>query len=89
MLPSELGTVPPVADMKQETIILMLHKRIEILKEKLEDAENTRTQALTAGTFCMCIHYVYTYVCTSGVKYFIRHETTLFMNVYVHYISQL
>ncbi len=45
----ELGTVPPQADLKQEAIILMQTKRIDILKQKLDQMEQEKSFALAAG----------------------------------------
>lgn len=39
-LSSELGTALPQADTQQEAIILMLKKRVDMLLQKLEEAEN-------------------------------------------------
>ena len=47
----ELGTVPPKADLKQEAIVLMHSKRIEVLKQKLDSMEQESAHSLTAGTY--------------------------------------
>lgn len=48
---SELGTVPLEGDVKQEAIILMQSKRIDVLKKKLEDVEKEKAISLTTGVF--------------------------------------
>ncbi len=51
----ELGTVPPQADLKQEAIILMQSKRIDVLKQKLDEIEQEKATSLGAGT-CTCMY---------------------------------
>ncbi len=57
LLYRELGTVPPQADLKQEAIILMQSKRIDVLKQKLDEIEQEKATSLGAGVYvleCPC-----------------------------------
>ena len=48
---SELGTELPQADSKQEALRLLLQRRVEILKKRLEETEEKHTKQLAEGTY--------------------------------------
>lgn len=48
-LPRELGAELPEGDSRQEAVLVMLGRRVEVLKEKLKGLEKEHQQRLTAG----------------------------------------
>lgn len=58
----ELGTVPPQADLKQEAIVLMQRRRIDVLKQKLDQIEQEKSSSLAAGVYCVCAVFLLCYV---------------------------
>ncbi len=51
----ELGEIPPQANLKEEAIILMQSKRIDVLKQKLDQIDQEKSSSLAAGV-CVCVH---------------------------------
>jgi hypothetical protein len=49
ILSSELGTALPQADSQQKAIILMLKKRVDVLLQKFEEAENDHQGHIADG----------------------------------------
>ena len=47
--PRELGGELPEGDSRQEAVLVMLGRRVEVLKEKLKGLEKEHQQRLTAG----------------------------------------
>ena len=45
----ELGGEVPEGDSRQEAVLVMLARRVEVLKEKLKGLEKEHQQRLTAG----------------------------------------